>query len=451
MRTRHLIAGAVAWACAGSAAVAAAESTIHVTVYNNDLALVKETRQVELARGVGEFSFVGVPTRIDPTSVRLTGRGDGELAVLEQNYRYDLVSREKLLERYLDQRARVVTKHDKVHEGVLKTAFGSLVLDTDDGVVLLTGDEIADITLPEIPEGLITRPTLVWTLENGGRTSRELEIAYLTGGMSWHTEYVAAVDAKDERMNLTGWVSIENNSGARYENAHLKVVAGDVNRVTPQMDMVRGAKTRMMAVPEMDFQEREFFEYHIYDLERPVTVADREVKQIQLFPDRVVPLEKVYVYEPQRGGDKVQVKLEFLNTKENGLGIPLPAGTFRVYREDADKALEFAGEDRIDHTPRDEKISVIMGNAFDLVGERIEKSSRKISTRVHETTVEIKLRNRKEHDAVHIIVREHPGGFWKVIDSSHPWEQPKASDLEFDIPVKAGEEVVLTYTVRIEF
>ena len=451
MRTRHLIAGAVAWACVSSPAGVLAESGIHVTVYNNDLALVKETRQVELPRGVGEYSFVGVPARIDPTSVRLSGRGDGELAVLEQNYRYDLVSREKLLERYLDQRARVVTKHDKVHDGVLKTAFGSLVLETDDGVVLLSGDEIADVTLPEIPEGLITRPTLVWVLENGGRTSREIEIAYLTGGMSWHTEYVAAVDAKDERMNLTGWVSIDNNSGARYENAHLKVVAGDVHRVTPPLDMLRATEARMMTAAKAGFEEREFFEYHIYDLERRVTVADREVKQIQLFPDRVVPLEKVYVYEPQRGGDKVQVKLEFLNTEENGLGIPLPAGKFRVYREDADKALEFAGEDRIDHTPRDEKISVLMGNAFDLVGERVEKSARRISNRIHESTIEIKLRNRKEREAVNIIVREHPGRFWKVIDSSHPWEQPKASDLEFTVPVQAGEEVVLTYTARIEY
>lgn len=451
MRTRHLIAGAVAMIFVMPVTRAAAEDEFHVTVYNNDLALVKEARQVELPSGVGEFSFVGVPARIDPTSVRLSGRGDGELAVLEQNYRYDLVSREKLLERYLDQRARVVTKHDKVHEGVLKTAFGSLVLETDEGVVLLTADEIADITLPEIPEGLITRPTLVWRLENGGRTSREIEIAYLTGGMSWHTEYVAAVDAKDERMNLTGWVSIDNNSGARYENAHLKVVAGDVHRVTAPMDMLRAAEGRMMTAAKKHFEEREFFEYHIYDLQSRVTLADREVKQIQLFPDRLVPLDKVYVYEPQRGGDKVQVKLEFLNTKENGLGVPLPAGKFRVYREDVDKALEFAGEDRLDHTPRDEKISVLMGNAFDLVGERIEKSTRKISNRIHERTIEIKLRNRKEHDAVNVIVREHPGGFWKVIDASHAWEQPKAKDLEFDVPVKVGEEVVLTYTVRIEY
>ena len=180
---------------------------IHVTVYNNDLALVKETRDTQLPQGVGEFSFAGVPERIDPTSVRLHAKG-GDLEVLEQNYRYDLVSRDKLLERYLDKAARIVTKHDKLHEGVLKTASGSIVLETEGGIVLLESDEVADIRLPEIPEGLITRPTLVWRLDNGGATGRELEIAYLTSGLAWHAEYVAAVDSEDRRMNLSGWVSI---------------------------------------------------------------------------------------------------------------------------------------------------------------------------------------------------------------------------------------------------
>jgi hypothetical protein len=372
--------------------------------------------------------------------------------VLEQNYRYDLVSRAKLLERYLDRTARIVTKHDKLHDGVLKSAAGSLILQTDDGVVLLTEDEIADVTLPEIPEGLITRPTLVWSVENDGPAKRPVEVAYLTEGMSWHAEYVGAVDSKDERLNLSGWVSIENEAGATFPDARLKVVAGDVRRaVRPGFG---GRQLDMMAMETMakapGFEERSFFEYHIYDLGRTTTIADKEVKQIQLIEGREFPVRKEYVYEPTRG-EKVQVRLEFENTKANGLGIPLPGGKFRVYREDADGALEFAGEDFLDHTARDEEVSVFLGHAFDLVGERNDLESRRVADRVQETRVEIKLRNRKESGSVTLLVREHPGGDWKVLESTHEWKKPKAQDLEFEVQVPAGEEVVITYRVRSEY
>ena len=448
MRSANCRAILAALVCAAPAGAAADQ--VHVTIYNNDLALVKDQRKVEIASGASEFVFTGVPALIDPTSVRLDAQGEG-ITILEQNFRYDLVSREKLLERYLDKNVKILTKHDKFHEGVLKTAAGALVLLTEKGVAVLNEDEIADISLPEIPEGLMTRPALVWRVENGGDKSRDVEIAYLTGGMSWHAEYVAAVDAKDTKMGLSGWVSIENNSGGRYDNARLKVVAGDVHRVQDQPIPVGGMVRDMAAAEKIQqFEERAFFEYHIYDLQRPATIADREVKQIQLFPDREVPIRKTYVYEPSKAHDKVQVKVEFENKQDHGLGMPLPGGKFRVYREDADGALEFAGEDRIDPTARDEMVSVVLGNAFDLVGEWVEKESRRISDRVYERAVEIKLRNRKENDAVTILVREHPPGNWKVLESSHEWKKPNAHDLEFEVPVKAGQEVTLTYRARSE-
>ncbi len=434
----------------GVLAADAAANEVHVTVYNNDLALVREVRSVELARGTGEFSFTGVPSRIDATSVRLDG-GRG-LTVLEQNYRYDLVSRAKLLERYLDRPARIVTKHDKLHEGALKTASGSIILETGEGVVMISEDEIADVSFPEIPEGLITRPTLVWTLDNDGAAKRDLEVQYLTNGMAWHAEYVAAVDAKDERMELSAWVSIENHSGATFENARLKVVAGDVNRVQAQPRLGRGVEMAMdMAAKAPAFQERSFFEYHLYDLDRPTTLADREIKQIQLLGDRTVPVDKIYVYEPTRGTHDVQVKLRFENAEKKGLGIPLPAGKFRVYREDTDGSLQFAGEDALDHTPRDEEVDVTLGNAFDLVGERQEMESKRIADRVFERRIEIKLRNRKESGSVTIVVKEHPNGNWKILESSLPGEKMNARDLEFQVKVPAGEETVLTYRVREEF
>jgi hypothetical protein len=447
--SRALALGAAVLAAGPIQAARAGE--FHVTVYNNGLALVKETREVDLPRGVGEISFTGVAEQIDPTSVRLVSSGD-DLSVLEQNYRYDLVSRAKLLERYLDRTARIVTKHDKLHEGILKSAAGSLILETDDGVVLLTEDEIADVTLPEIPEGLITRPTLVWKVENDGPARRPIEIAYLTEGVAWHAEYVAAVDSKDERLNLSGWVSIENACGATFPDARLKVVAGDVHRaVRPGFG---GRQADAMGMEMMakapGFEERSFFEYHIYDLGRSTTIADKEVKQIQLLEGREFPVRKEYVYEPTRD-EKVQVRLEFENTKANGLGIPLPGGKFRVYREDADGALEFAGEDFLDHTARDEEVSVFLGHAFDLVGERNDLESRRVADRIQETRTEIKVRNRKESGRVSLIVREHPGGDWKVLESTHEWKKPNALDLEFEIEVPAGEEVVIGYRVRSEF
>ncbi len=443
--------GTLALAAAAWAMPPSADAEIYVTVYNNDLALVREVRSVDLPKGVSEYSFTGVPSRIDPTSVRLDG-GPG-VAVLEQNYRYDLVSRQKLLERYLDQTVQVVTKHDKFHEGVLKTAAGSIVLQTANGIVVVNDDEVADVSLPEIPAGLITRPTLVWTLANDGAEKRDLEIQYLTNGLSWHAEYIAAVDAKDESMELTAWVSLENNSGATYENAHLKVVAGDVHRVTPPSAQLGGIRMQAMDSRQKarGFQERTFFEYHLYDLERPTTLRDREVKQIQLLENRTVPVEKVYLYEPTRGNSDVQVKLRFDNTEEKGLGIPLPAGKFRVYREDTDKSLQFAGEDRLDHTPRDEEVTVFLGNAFDLVGERQDLESRRITDRVFERRIQIKLRNRKESGTVSILVREHPAGNWSIVDASHDWERVNARDLEFEISVKSGAEVIVEYQVREEF
>jgi len=428
--------------------VGAAAAELHVTVYNNYLALVREVRPAELERGVVEYSFTGVPSRIDPTSVRLTaGKG---LTVLEQNYRYDLVSRQKLLERYLDHSIRIITKHEKLHEGVLKTASGSIVLQTEDGVTVVNDDEIADITLPEIPQGLITRPTLVWELRNEGGSKRDLEVQYLTGGLAWHAEYVGAVNADDTRMQLSGWVSVENNSGATFEDAHLKVVAGDVNRVVEQPRMAMGRAVDMMMEKAPGFQERSFFEYHLYDLGRKTTLADREIKQVQLLEDRTVPVEKIYVYEPTGGNQDVQVRLRFENTEKQGLGIPLPAGKLRVYREDTDGALEFAGEDRLDHTPRDEEVTVTMGNAFDLVGERTEMESKRISNLVFERRIQLKLRNRKEKGTVSIVVREHPGGNWKVLESTQEYERKNARDLEFEVAVKAGEEAVIDYRVREE-
>jgi hypothetical protein len=427
----------------------ASAAELHVTVYNNDLALVREVRPAELSKGTVEYSFTGVPSRIDPTSVRLTaGKG---LTVLEQNYRYDLVSRQKLLERYLDHSIRIITKHEKLHEGILKTAAGSIVLQTGDGVIVVNDDEIADITLPEIPQGLITRPTLVWTMDNDGPAKRDLEVQYLTGGLAWHAEYVGAVNADDTRMHLSGWVSVENNSGATFENAHLKVVAGDVNRVVEQPRYAMGRAVDMMAMEKGGgFEERSFFEYHLYDLGRKTTLADREIKQVQLLEDRTVPVEKIYVYEPVGGNQDVQVRLRFQNTEKQGLGIPLPAGKLRVYREDSDGALEFAGEDRLDHTPRDEEVTVTMGNAFDLVGERTEMESKRISNRVFERKIQIKLRNRKEKGTVRIVVREHPGGDWTVLESTLPGVRKNARDLEFEADVKAGEEVVIDYRVREE-
>jgi len=430
----------------------AAERQLSVTVYNQDIALVREDRDVSLAGGRSTLRYADVAAQIDPTSVHLVPVSGGGFRVLEQNFQYDLVSGDRLLERSLEGTVRVVGKDGGVTEGKLLSYDGAtLVVDTKDGIKIINRNETRELSLTQLPGGLISRPTLAWLVDASGAGSRRTRLSYLTSGLSWHAEYVAVVNPEDTGLSLGGWVSVENHSGATYPDAKLKLVAGDIQLVRQVFaKTIGGMRTDMMAAEAAppQFAERGFFEFHLYDLQRPTTIADRESKQISLFdPADVKNVEKKYTFDAERLGNKVNVTLEFKNAQASGLGMPLPAGTVRVYKQDKDGSQEFVGEDRIDHTPQDEKVRLALGKAFDVVAERKQTNFRRVSDKVAEASWEIDVRNRKK-EKVTVIVIEHPTGDWEITQNSSDFTKRDASTIEFPVSVAPGGEVKLTYTVR---
>jgi hypothetical protein len=440
-----------------SVSVQGEERKVSLTVYNQDLALVKEMRELSFESGRNEIKFTEVAEKIDPTSVhfQILNLAD-KVFLLEQNYQYDLVSSDKILEKYLDKKIQILTKGGKLYEGeLLSFSSDNFSLKEKEGSIrILNRAEIVDLLFPSLPEGLITRPTLVWRLDSKIKGKQEAEVSYLTTGINWHAEYVAVVDKEDKALELSGWVSIDNRSGATYPEAKLKLIAGEVHRVVergPIRTMYKGAEAEMALgmAPPPTFEEKPFFEYHLYTLQFPSTVKDNEIKQISLFPSTSVKVNKIYTYDGAREAKKVKVNLEFLNSKEGGLGIPLPKGKLRVYKEDVDKSLEFVGEDLIEHTPKDEKIRVYLGDAFDIVGERSRTDFKRISDDVSEESYQVKLRNHKE-EKVEVIVVEHlyPYTNWEILESNFKYEKKDANTIEFKIPIEKNQEQIVNYKVR---
>jgi hypothetical protein len=457
MHVRRPLVRLIAFMLAALAPAVPGGADVAVTVYNSDLGLVKDLRSLSLKGGRAEVRFTDVAAKIDPTSVHFRSlSAPGKVAILEQNYQYDLVSSDKLLEKHVDHPIQVFTKDGKLFEGTLLSFDeGTLVLGPTKGAgattIIQRQDNVQNLQFPSLPAGLITRPTLVWQLDNQQSGEHRCEVSYLTGGMNWHAEYVAVVDDGDRRIKLDGWVSVDNHSGATYQDAKLKLIAGEVHRVEEVQVPLAARREKMVeaAVPAPGFEEKPFFEYHLYTLQRPSTVRDNETKQISLFPSADVGVVKIYTFDGARSGKSVRTSLEFKNSQQAGLGMALPAGKVRVYKEDTDGSLEFVGEDRIDHTPKDEKVRVYLGDAFDIVGEKVLKDSRRISDRVREDSYEIKLRNHKD-TRVEITVIEHLYGDWQIIEKTHDFEKKDAYTVEFKIPVAPGGETILRYTARMK-
>jgi hypothetical protein len=440
--------------------------SVAVTVYNVNLALVRETRTLALDRaGEGTMRFMDVPSAINPRTVHLRGIGGAGVSVLEQNYEYDLISPEKLLEKYVGEEVEVVEQADDLTTRVQRATL----LSTAGGPVFRIGDRIVlgqpgRVTLPDLPDDLVARPTLIWTLRAPRAGKQEVETSYLTDGMNWSADYVAVVNAEDTRADLTGWVTVENRSGATFENATLKLVAGDVRRITPpQFETAKMMRAEIaMAAPEADaFREESFFEYHLYTLERPTTLKQNQTKQIRILAGSGIPLEKSLVLTGSpwsyrnKGGtlsqnEKCKVFLDFRNDVASGLGMPLPKGTVRVYKKDASGFEQFAGEDALDHTPKDERVTLFVGEAFDVVADRVQTDWRALSPRESESGYRISIRNRKD-EPVEVTVREPVGGEWKVLSSSHPAKTLDAGTIEFKVPLRKGEEVDLTYRVNVRW
>ena len=445
------------------------ERTLALTVYNQDLGLVKDLRPLELEAGINEVRFSDVPSGIDATSVHLSTLGAAELAFLEQNYEYDLVSSRKLLQKYVDQTITLTTTEGQEISGTLLSGADDIVLATEDGIRVIRLDQVQQFAFPALPEGLITRPTLVWLVNAATGGTVPVQVTYLTSGITWRANYVAMLSADDDAVDITGWVTVDNRSGATYPDAKLKLVAGEVNVVQEQQFVkdVMVERELAMAAGVPAVTEREFFEYHIYEVERPVTVRDNQTKQIEFVQVADVPVEKVLVYEPQPGlrpvygafynsqgygvtSDKtVQVRIEFMNSEEGGLGIPLPKGVVRVFKEDIDGGAEFVGEDAIDHTPKDELISLLLGEAFDVVGERVQTAYQQRGDREVIETIEITIRNHKAEDiTVHAIEHLYRAQDSEITAATLEYELLDASTARFLVEVEAEGEATFEYTVH---
>ncbi len=458
----------------GPAPVVAQSEGLELAVYNQDLALVKDRRSLDLSEGLNEVRFVDVAARIDPTSVHFRSLTDPEgTVVLEQNYEYDIVGSTKLLSKYVDQQISVVTDDGQEYVGTLLSGANDVILQAADGqVTILKLEQIKEFNFPALPEGLITRPTLVWQLESGQGGAQDVEVTYLTNGVNWQANYIVVLADDEKSIDLDGWVTLDNRSGTSYGDAKLKLIAGDIHRA-PTADYVVEKEVFYEAAPAAapQVEERGFFEYHLYEVQRPVTVKDQQTKQIEFVTGSGVPARTFFVYDGAQLGfggtyqplddpsygtasnKKVMVMLEFTNSEEAGLGVPLPKGTLRVYQEDVDGSSLLVGEDSIDHTPKDEEIRLYVGDAFDIVGERIQTDFKvDYDDDWMEESYEITLRNHKDED-VEVRVVEHMFRWseWRILEASQEYEKLDAQTIEFRVPVEADGETVVTYTVRYEW
>lgn len=449
---------------------------VSITIYNQGSALVQDRRTFALETGESTVDFTDVASTIDGTSVSIKSLTDPTgTTVLEQNYVYDLVDTSALLMRYIDQTISVTMADGTLYNGILLSgAYGDIILRQDDGqVVVLHSAEARDIRFPSLPSGLITRPTLRWLLNSGTGGSQQMELRYLANGMSWTADYNVTLGGDDNALDINGWVTVTNSSGTSYTDAQLKLVAGDVNRIVEQYPgeyYMEDMAVRATAAPAPAVEQREFFEYQLYEIARRVTLGNNQTKQVEFVSRTGVPANTYYVYNGSGtfygyggpiydqsygtfGVTTVGTYLEFSTGAEGGLDADLPAGRVRVYQQDTDGSALLIGENTITHTPKGEKIELYLGNAFDLVGERKQLAFQFISDNVVQETYEIRLRNRKDTDTVEIRVPEtlYRWSNWQILNSSHEYTQTDSSTMEYRVQVPPQGETVITYTVQYTF
>ncbi|MGA3294605.1 MAG: DUF4139 domain-containing protein [Candidatus Acidiferrales bacterium] len=445
------------------------QTDLSVTVYNSNLALVRDVRQIRLQSGVFPLRFEDVAASIMPATVHFRSLTDpAKLSVVEQNYEYDLLDPQKLLQKYVGREVTLVRR--ETDAGSTKwVETKALLLADNTGPVWKIGDEIvtgisADAyRFPDLPENLYSRPTLVWTLENRGADSQRVEASYLTTNLSWSADYVLNVGRDEKSADLDGWVTLVNNSGAGYDNAKLQLVAGEVHRTEqPVARNVMALAGAAVAKSEAQFAQEGFSEYHLYTLQRRTSIQNNESKQISLLTGTNIPVEKYlevegqqyYYRNPQGIGNAisqpVKVFYRFKNDEKSGLGMPLPAGTVRVYLADSKGGAQFAGEDTISHTPKDETLRIYVGNAFDVVCERKQMDYKKLASDLFEMEYQIALRNHKDAP-VTVEVREPVGGDWEVVNSNYKWTKLDATTIGFEIPVDKDGAATLDYRVRVKW
>ncbi len=443
------------------------QTDLNVTVYNSNIALVRDVRQLTLPGGAFRLKFMDIAATVNPATVHFRSLTDPQkLGVIEQNYEYDLLEPAKLLHKYVGKEVTLVRSYQET--GTTKREeIKAVLLSDNNGPVWKIGNDIVtgvyaeSYRFPEVPANLYDRPTLLMSLENSGAKKQQIEASYLANNLSWNADYVLTVARDDKAADLDGWVTVVNNSGTAFRNARLQLVAGELNRIpVPRAKAaLAGAEIETRAMAAQQFAQENFSEYHLYTLGRKTSVEDKETKQISLLQGSGVPVEKLFIvngqsfyyHNAQNPGsplkDPLLVYYKFKNEEKAGLGIPLPAGNVRVYQKDSKGGILFAGEDRIDHTPKDENVNVHIGNAFDVVAEHKQTDYKRIDTHVWEMEFEVTLRNHKD-TPITVQVNEPIGGDWEMLSSTYKYTKTAAFAAQFNVPVAKDGTSVLKYRIR---
>jgi len=445
------------------------QTELAITVYNSDLALVRDVRNLQLAQGTGNLRFMDIAATVNPATVHFRSLTEpAKVNVLEQNYEYDLLEPDKLLRKYVGRDVTLMRTRQE-NGSTRQEEVKARLLSYNNAPVWKIGDEIVtgisadSIRFPELPDTLYSRPTLIWTVDNEGAARHRVEASYLATRLAWNADYVLTVARDDKAADLNGWVTLTNGSGTAFRNARLQLVAGDLHRVQQQIGrMMDAMKARNAAAPAEQMAQESFSEYHLYTLGRKTTINNNQTKQVSMLEGTGVPVVKRFVVDGQSyyyqnfqhpGApikDLVQVFYQLKNEQKTGLGLPMPAGNVRVYQEDSKGGVQFVGEDRIDHTPKDETINLKIGNAFDVTCERNQVDFQKIAPNVYEFEYAITLRNHKA-SPVTVEVNEPIGGTWRMVRSSHEWTKTAAWAAQFNVPVAVDATSVLKYRVRVTY
>ncbi len=443
------------------------QTDLNVTVYNSNIALVRDVRQVNLASGLFNLKFEDIAATVNPATVHFRSLTEPDkLNVIEQNYEYDLLEPAKLLHKYVGKEVTLIRtlrengeiKHEDVKATLLADNNGPVWKIGND---IVTGIYAEGYRFPEVPQNLFEHPTLLMSLENSGSRKQQIEASYLAQSISWNADYILTVGREDKAADLDGWVTLANTSGTAFHNARLQLVAGDLNRLPTNMkQMAADMVSESMASPAApQFQQESFSEYHLYTLGRRTSIENQETKQISLLQGTGVPTEKVFIvngqdfyyHNAQNPGsplkDAVLVYYKFQNEQKSGLGMPLPAGNVRVYQKDSRGGVLFIGEDHIEHTPKDETVTVHIGNAFDIVAERKQTDYKRVDSHTWEMEFEITLRNHKDAPVV-VEVNEPIGGDWTMLSSTYKATKTAAFAAQFRVPVEKDGTSVLKYRVR---
>ncbi len=449
------------------------QQSVAVTIYNENLALVKEIRQAKLAEGERHLALRDVSGQLRAETAQLRSLNfPSALHLLEQNFDFDLLTPQKLLEKSVGKTIRVIRMNPATGA---ETTEQAEVLSVANGAVLKIGDRIETgipgrLVFDQVPANLRDRPTLVVNLDNEKTAEHQLELSYLTGGLSWKADYVAELNADDTALDLNGWVTLTNTSGTTYPHAKLQLVAGDVNRV--REEFISYARAAPMAaklesrMADKAMNEESLFEYHLYTLNRPTTIADNQTKQVALLSATKVPVTKElilhgndYYYGSSYGelGQhmKLDVTVKFSNKEKSNLGMPLPKGVVRVYKRDKSGNAQFIGEDRVDHTPKNEIVTLKLGNAFDVTADKKQTDFKRTdsgSSRLHvyESAYEIKLKNAKT-ESVTVTVQEPIPGDWQMLNENHKHAKVTAHTAKWRITIPANGDTTLQYRVRCRF